>query len=78
MIKEQVERAKLPQTISGTLGNLDQLNETYLRDVADKDILEFRTPDGEGVLFVQQRTYKANGFEKQAVGPPDVRQRLPS
>src|SRR5262249_44101127 len=65
-IAEEVKAANFPHSIAGTIAGVDQLKATQLRNVADKDIIVFMAPDGEKVLFVQQRTYKADGIEKKA------------
>jgi hypothetical protein len=65
-IAEEVKAANFPSSIAATRANVDQLKTTHLRNVADQDITVFMAPDGEKVLFVQQRTYKPNGIEKQA------------
>src|SRR5262245_21585590 len=61
-IAEEVRAANFPTSINAR--TIDALKRDKLAGVSDKDIFVFRDESGQDILFVQQRTYKANGIEK--------------
>src|SRR3954454_4291575 len=63
-IAAEVAAAKFPTSTSVGLGGIDILKQEHLTGVPGKDILVYKSEDGKQILFVQQRTYKANGIEK--------------
>lgn len=65
-IKLELRNVQRPKSIPTKLAQLARLKSDQLRGVNDKDIFVYKTTGDDCVLFVQQRTYKADGVTKEA------------